>query len=348
MHAMSHQHAQSQQKSNLHAGAGNSKRKGDTRRKLDQQNLRTKLFEVEGAGDGGTVKQKPQKDHINCQLLKSKSPLQLTTGGCNQSKHKESITSMDQLQQQMQSILSCSETNVKQHICQHRNNSGSQWSSRHNSLDRDRESAHHAVHEQRPNSENNRPLSKSARLRQKRKAAQRNKYVAIDCEMVGVGHNGQDDMLARVSIVNKQGEVLLDKFVKPWIKVTDYRTSVSGIRPKDIENGEDFQLVQDEVVDLLQGKILVGHAICNDLAVLHIKHPYKNIRDTARYKPLCRLVSNGRTPSLKLLSQAILGIEIQIGEHNSVEDARAAMNIYNCLSGDWEKYIQKQQYNHHK
>lgn len=37
---------------------------------------------------------------------------------------------------------------------------------------------------------------------------------------------------------------------------------------------------------------------------------------------------NGATPSLKLLSQKFLGIEIQSGEHSSV---RVAYNIF-CLS----------------
>ncbi|XP_055857044.1 RNA exonuclease 4 [Episyrphus balteatus] len=175
---------------------------------------------------------------------------------------------------------------------------------------------------------------------------QRYEIVAMDCEMVGVGPSGNDDMLARVSIVKKSGEVLMDKFVKPREPVTDYRTSVSGIRPRDIEHGEEFDKVQAEVIVLLQGKILVGHGIYNDLAVLHIKHPASNIRDTARYKPLARLVSNGRTPSLKRLSEAILGKEIQTGEHNSVEDARAAMSIYNRLSIDWEKYIEKKKRSH--
>lgn len=97
-------------------------------------------------------------------------------------------------------------------------------------------------------------LSKAARLRQKRKSAQFNKYVAMDCEMVGVGFNGQEDMLARVSIVNKRGDVLLDKFVKARETVTDYRTSVSGIRPHDMTNGEEFKAVQEEVLQLIQGK----------------------------------------------------------------------------------------------
>ncbi|KAH8351414.1 hypothetical protein KR059_001877 [Drosophila kikkawai] len=186
-------------------------------------------------------------------------------------------------------------------------------------------------------------LTKSARTRI-RKKAQRNRYLAMDCEMVGVGHNGNDDMLARVSIVNRVGEVLLDKHVKPRQEVTDYRTSVSGIRPHDIANGEDFEVVQDEVVKLLHGRILVGHALRNDLAVLNIRHPFELIRDTSRYKPLCKLVSNGHTPSLKRLTMVVLGQEIQTGEHNSVEDARAAMGIYNRIAADWEKYLERKQH----
>ncbi|XP_064544880.1 uncharacterized protein LOC135432915 [Drosophila montana] len=193
------------------------------------------------------------------------------------------------------------------------------------------------------NGDANAALTKSARARLKRKA-QRNRILAMDCEMVGVGFNGQDDMLARVSIVNKVGEVLLDKHVKPREPVTDYRTSVSGIRPHDIENAEDFKDVQDEVVKLLHGKVLVGHGLRNDLAVLSIKHPVAQIRDTSRYKPLCKLVSNGHTPSLKRLTLAVLGQEIQTGEHNSVEDARAAMGIYNRIAADWEKYLEKCQH----
>lgn len=47
--------------------------------------------------------------------------------------------------------------------------------------------------------------------------------LAIDCEMVGTGPEGDKSMLARVVIINDQGNVLLDSFVKPTAKVTDYR-----------------------------------------------------------------------------------------------------------------------------
>lgn len=60
--------------------------------------------------------------------------------------------------------------------------------------------------------------------------------MAIDCEMVGVGSNGSQDLLARVSVVNYFGQVLLDAFVTPSQRVTDWRTQYSGIRPADLLN----------------------------------------------------------------------------------------------------------------
>lgn len=64
------------------------------------------------------------------------------------------------------------------------------------------------------------------------------KYLAIDCEMVGVGPQGLESSLARVSIVNYHGAVVLDTFVKQKEKVVDYRTWVSGVTPEDLAGGE--------------------------------------------------------------------------------------------------------------
>lgn len=63
------------------------------------------------------------------------------------------------------------------------------------------------------------------------------KVVAMDCEMVGVGYGGKDSILARVSIVNQYGQCVYDEYCRPREPVTDYRTSVSGIRPADIAKG---------------------------------------------------------------------------------------------------------------
>lgn len=58
--------------------------------------------------------------------------------------------------------------------------------------------------------------------------------------MVGVGPNGEDSIVARVSIVNQFGKCVYDKYVKPTEEVTDYRTAVSGIRPENIKTGRSF------------------------------------------------------------------------------------------------------------
>lgn len=63
------------------------------------------------------------------------------------------------------------------------------------------------------------------------------KYLAIDCEMVGVGVDGSESSLARVSLVNYHGVVQLDEYVKQREKVVDYRTRYSGIRDVDMVKG---------------------------------------------------------------------------------------------------------------
>lgn len=158
--------------------------------------------------------------------------------------------------------------------------------------------------------------------------------IAIDCEMVGVD-DGRENVLARVSLVNQHGECVYDRFVKPKEKVADYRTHVSGVRPTDLKRGEEFEIVQKDVAKIIKGRILVGHAIRNDLKVLMMSHPPKMIRDTSRFRPFRNLVQ-GRLPSLKKLASQILGVNIQSGEHSSVEDAKATMQLYNLYQKEWE------------
>ncbi|PWN50108.1 hypothetical protein IE53DRAFT_380021 [Violaceomyces palustris] len=165
-------------------------------------------------------------------------------------------------------------------------------------------------------------------------------YLAIDCEMVGVGPNGSESLLARVSIVNYHGATIFDSFVKPVEKVTDYRTWVSGVRPRDLKNAPSFAKVQAEVASLIKGRVLVGHAIQNDLKALLLSHPRPLIRDTATFQPL-RDLAKTKYPSLKKLSKLALGIEIQKEghSHSSVEDARATMAIFRSVKSRWDESL---------
>jgi len=63
------------------------------------------------------------------------------------------------------------------------------------------------------------------------------KYLSLDCEMVGVGIEGEESSLARVSLVNFYGAVIMDEFVRQKERVVDYRTQWSGIRESDMIHG---------------------------------------------------------------------------------------------------------------
>lgn len=162
--------------------------------------------------------------------------------------------------------------------------------------------------------------------------------MALDCEFVGVGPNGEGDALARVSLINFHGDVILDQYVKPQEAVTDYRTAVSGVKPGHIHgrNARPFKQVQRQVAELIKERILVGHAVHNDLQVLLLSHPKHLLRDTSKFKGLC---PDGRPRSLKNLALEVLGMQIQRGEHNSVEDARATLALYKKCRVEWEKHL---------
>ncbi|KAI5411790.1 hypothetical protein KIW84_056744 [Lathyrus oleraceus] len=159
--------------------------------------------------------------------------------------------------------------------------------------------------------------------------------VGMDCEMVGVGQ-GNKSALARVSLVNKWGNVIYDEFVRPMERIVDYRTKISGIRPQDLRKAKDFCTAQKKVAELIHGRILVGHALSNDLKALLLSHPKKDIRDTSEYPPFLR--SSGRV-ALRHLASEHLGAKIQSGEHCPVDDARAAMMLYQRNRKEWEKCV---------
>ena len=154
------------------------------------------------------------------------------------------------------------------------------------------------------------------------------RYVAVDCEMVGVGLNpDKESALARVSVVDFNGDQIYDSYVRPKEEVTDWRTAVSGILPKHMVEARSLEEVQADVTRILQDRVLVGHAIRNDLDALLLSHPKRDIRDTARHSHYRKLAGGG-SPRLKILASELLGLEIQTGEHSSVEDARACMLLF--------------------
>lgn len=178
-------------------------------------------------------------------------------------------------------------------------------------------------------------------------------YLALDCEMVGTGPNGDVSAVGKVCLVNWVGNVVLHTFVKVPERVTDFRTKISGIKAKDIAS-RDAMCLEDcraLVQHLLRGRILIGHALDNDLKALRIKHPLQGIRDSAIYPPFMRktITENSNTPilrprKLRDLAWDYLGKNIQVHgkAHSPIEDATAALELYKLFKSEWDSNIEWQ------
>ena len=180
--------------------------------------------------------------------------------------------------------------------------------------------------------------------------------VALDCEMVGVENTNdsstgkkkrkaiESSALGRCSIVNYNGAVLFDAYVRPEGKIRSYRTRWSGIRPSHMKLAIPHREAVRRIKSLLEGCTVVGHALANDFAVIdQLRHPREMVRDTANFVPLRRAagLSPRSQPNLKRLCKLLLGRDIQVGSHSSLEDARASLALYHRFEDVWEDELQR-------
>ncbi|KAG1680781.1 hypothetical protein FOA52_008114 [Chlamydomonas sp. UWO 241] len=148
------------------------------------------------------------------------------------------------------------------------------------------------------------------------------RMVGCDCEMVITAHGFE---LARLTLVDGQGAVLMDEFVLPTNEVTDYNTRYSGIEAKTLAGCTlTLEGARQRFCGLVSAEtLLVGHSLENDLNCLKVVH--SRILDTALLYP------HPKGPpfrsALKVLCQKYLRRKIQDGSHDSIIDARCAMDL---------------------
>lgn len=158
------------------------------------------------------------------------------------------------------------------------------------------------------------------------------KVLAMDCEMCITSPPGvspQVFSLTRLSLIDWDGNTVMDELVKPANPITDYLTPYSGITAVMLENiTTTLPEIQKKLLAHLTAQtILVGHSLNSDLNALQLTHPF--IIDTALLFPHPR--GPPLKSSLKWLAQKYLSREIQKGHgstgHDSIEDARACLDL---------------------
>ncbi|MCD9558774.1 hypothetical protein HAX54_016391 [Datura stramonium] len=177
----------------------------------------------------------------------------------------------------------------------------------------------------------------------------RGRVVALACKMVGGGSDGSLDLCARICLVDEHERILFHSYIKPNLPVTNYRYETTGIRAEYLRDAMPLRNVSRKIQEFLcngeatwqirskggRSRILVGHGLDHDLKCLEMDYPPIKIRDTAKYPPLMK--TSKLSNSLKYLTKAYLGYDIQSGVQDPYEDCVATMKLYMRMKSQFHK-----------
>lgn len=173
-------------------------------------------------------------------------------------------------------------------------------------------------------------------------------YIVLDLETPNAYCNSISSMGI---VVVEDGEVSEEIYslINPEAHFDSFNITLTGIRPKDVEDAPTFPEYWDEIKDLIRNNVIVGQNISFDLGVIsksltryHLPIPPFESYCTLRS---CQRNLNLPDNSLSYIVENVL--ETTYNAHNAMADAQMTNELYNYLDSyedNREKFVRPYYY----
>lgn len=178
-------------------------------------------------------------------------------------------------------------------------------------------------------------------------------FVVIDIETTGTNFNYNSldmDEILSVSIIDSEGNVLLNKLCGTERKKSWYEAQkVNGISPKDVKGLPTFNDILYDVLKILSAhKIVIGYNVSFEMQFIQAYTKRRNPVDLVNYRihwgtysdPMDMYMNYVGSNKWIKLEAAANSFGYTFNAHNSLEDAKATLFLYNKLR---EEQIKKWQ-----
>lgn len=157
----------------------------------------------------------------------------------------------------------------------------------------------------------------------------------VDIETTGT--SARHDRIIEIGILRVEGDKIVKKYnqlINPETYVSPFITQITGIHPEDLESAPTFEVVKDEVYELLQDSIFVAHNVHFDHGFL--KNEFRRFDMKLALKQLCTVkLSRTLFPEHRHhnLDAIIERFDIHCSNrHRAYDDAHATWQFYQKLS----------------